>query len=199
MVRLLDGAKSMREDLVTLRRALHAEPEIGLHLPKTEEQVLGELDGLPLEVTTGSATTSVTVLCGAGAGRRASDAPAVLLRADMDARPVQEETGLDFASTIEGAMHACGHDLHIAMLSGAPRLHAAHRDQLVGDVVFMFQPSEEMHDGAAVMVAEGVLDAAGRRMDAAYALHVFASAFPNGKFCSRSGAATIRPLDSWEA
>ena len=96
----------------------------------------------------------------------------MLLRADMDALPIDEESGLDFAAT-NGAMHACGHDLHTSSLVGGARLLAQHRDHLRGDVVLMFQPGEEGWDGAGVMIEEGVLDAAGRRADAAYGMHVF--------------------------
>src|SRR3712207_8499143 len=103
---------------------------------------------------------------------RSRPGPAVLLRGDMDALPVQEETGLDFSSEIDGVMHACGHDLHTAMLVGAARLLHAHRAGLAGDVVFMFQPGEEGWDGAGHMLAEGVLDAAGPRVSSAYGMHV---------------------------
>jgi amidohydrolase len=84
-------------------------------------------------------------------------------------------------------MHACGHDLHTAALVGAARLLARHRDALKGDVVFMFQPGEEGFDGAGVMIREGVLEASGKRVDAAYAMHVFSSHMPSGVFCSRPG------------
>lgn len=176
----------MSDDLTDLRSRLHREPEIGLELPRTQETVLTELDGLGYEVSTGTATTSVVaVLRG---GRRADQDPAtVLLRADMDALPVAEETGLDCAAT-NGAMHACGHDLHTAGLVGAARLLSVHRDHLEGDVVLMFQPGEEGWDGAGVMIEEGVLDAAGRRADAAYGMHVFSSVFGNGQFASRHGS-----------
>jgi amidohydrolase len=170
-------------ELTRLRRAIHAEPEIGLRLPLTQEKVLAALDGLPLEVTVGSALTSVTaVLRGAG-----GPGPVVLLRADMDALPVAERTGLDFASRIDGAMHACGHDLHAAMLVGAARLLSARRADLPGSVVFMFQPGEEGCGGARFMIEEGVLDAAGARADAAYALHVASAELPAGVFSSREG------------
>ena len=186
---LRDDARGMRHELTALRHALHADPEIGLDLPRTQHRVLSALEGLPLEITTGRCASSVTaVLRGTHPRRPQVDAPAVLLRADMDALPVQEATGLPFTSRNAGVMHACGHDLHTAMLSGAAHLLAAHRDHLQGDVVFMFQPGEEMHDGASVMVSEGVLDAPGRRVDAAYGMHVFAADFPTGRFCSRSGA-----------
>ena len=154
---LHDDALAMADDLTRLRSELHREPEIGLVLPRTQERVLSELDGLGLEISTGTATTSVTAVLRGGA--RDAQAPrTVLLRADMDALPVAEESGLDFASN-NGAMHACGHDLHTASLVGAARLLAQHRDHLRGDVVLMFQPGEEGWDGAGVMIEEGVLDA----------------------------------------
>ncbi len=183
---LYDDAHSMAGDLAELRKRLHAEPEIGLDLPRTQEQVLRELDGLGLEISTGTDTTSVTAVLRGGA-RNADDPRTVLLRADMDALPVAEETGLDFAST-NGAMHACGHDLHTTGLIGGARLLAQHRDRLRGDVVLMFQPGEEGWDGAGVMIREGVLDAAGRRADAAYGMHVFSAMLPSARFASRPGS-----------
>ena len=182
---LYDDARTIADDLTELRRELHREPEIGLDLPRTQERVLRELDGLGLEISTGSATTSITAVLRGGA-REETTPRTVLLRADMDALPVGEETGLDFAST-NGAMHACGHDLHTAALVGAARLLSAHRDRLRGDVVLMFQPGEEGWDGAGVMIEEGVLDAAGPRVDAAFGMHVFSSMLPQGRFTSRPG------------
>ncbi|MEU4746321.1 M20 family metallopeptidase [Actinosynnema sp. NPDC023658] len=181
---VIEDAAAIQDELVALRRRLHAEPEIGLRLPRTQDEVLAALDGLPLELTLGEALTSVT-----GVLRGARPGPVVLLRADMDALPVQERTGLDYASRVDGAMHACGHDLHTAMLVGAAHLLAARREELAGDVVFMFQPGEEGWDGSAAMIAEGVLDAAGRRADAAYALHVFSAGVPHGVFSARPGTA----------
>jgi amidohydrolase len=180
---LLDDARAQQDDLVALRRALHADPEIGLELPRTQEKVLAALDGLPVEVTPGSPGLSsiVGVLRGGRSGGRS-----VLLRADMDALPVVEETGLDFAAT-NGAMHACGHDLHTSMLVGAARLLSAHRDELGGDVIFMFQPGEEGYDGARHMVEAGVLDAAGARPEAAFFMHVASSTFPSGTVAVRPG------------
>ncbi|WP_219412518.1 M20 metallopeptidase family protein [Pseudonocardia nigra] len=172
----------MRDELVRLRHRLHAEPELGLHLPRTQEKVLEALDGLPLEVGTGTASTSVTAVL-----RGARPGGTVLLRGDMDALPVAEKTGVGYASRVDGAMHACGHDLHTTMLAGAAHLLAARRDRLAGDVVFMFQPGEEGHDGAASMIAEGVLDAAGPRVDAAYGLHVMSAGLAPGSFRTRRG------------
>ena len=182
---LHDDARSMSGDLAELRKELHREPEIGLDLPRTQEKVLRELDGLGLEISTGTGTTSVTAVLRGGA-RDGDDPKTVLLRGDMDALPIDEESGLDFAAT-NGAMHACGHDLHTASLVGGARLLSQHRDRLRGDVVFMFQPGEEGWDGAGVMIEEGVLDAAGRRADAAYGMHVFSSMLPHGQFASRPG------------
>ncbi|TFV61829.1 amidohydrolase [Geodermatophilus sp. DF01-2] len=185
---LLDDARSLHPDLVRLRRALHREPEVGLVLPRTQERVLEALAGLPLEISTGDAATSVTaVLRG---GRRTTSPTTVLLRGDMDALPVTEErsgTDADDHLATNGAMHACGHDLHTAALVGAARLLSGHRDTLTGDVVFMFQPGEEGWDGAGTMITEGVLDAAGRRADHAYALHVFSNLVPSGLVASRPG------------
>ncbi len=179
---IADLAADVQEDLVQLRRALHQIPELGLSLPRTQEHVLAALDGLPLEISTGDSLSSVTaVLRGGSPGGRS-----VLLRGDMDALPVVERTGAPFAATGD-TMHACGHDLHTAMLVGAARVLTAQRSTLPGDVVFMFQPGEEGHDGARHMVSEGVLDAAGKRIDAAFALHVTSSLLPAGQFASRTG------------
>ena len=180
--RLHDDARSLSPDLIRLRHTLHRAPEIGLSLPITQETVLRELDGLGLEVTTGDTLSSVTAVL-----RGERPGPAVLLRADMDALPVAEATGLAFASQIDGAMHACGHDLHTAMLVGAARLLASNREDVRGDVVLMFQPGEEGWDGAGLMLAEGVLDAAGHPVTSAYGMHVFSSRYPRGSFTTRPG------------
>ncbi|MGE7433762.1 M20 metallopeptidase family protein [Kitasatospora sp. NPDC001175] len=180
----VERARELQGELAELRRALHREPELGLHLPRTQEKVLAALDGLPLEISTGRSLSSVTaVLRGTGA-----PGGAVLLRGDMDALPVQETTGLDYASRIDGRMHACGHDLHTAGLVGAARLLCDRREQLSGDVVFMFQPGEEGFNGAGMMIDEGVLDAAGKKPDAAYAIHVTSSQIPCGAVYARPGA-----------
>lgn len=184
---LLDDATEISDELTRLRRDLHREPEIGLQLPRTQERVLAALDDLPLEISLGESTTSVTAVLRGGAGTKGGDAPAVLLRGDMDALPVGERSDLDFRSQVDGAMHACGHDLHTAMLVGAGRLLAEQRHRLEGDVVLMFQPGEEGWDGASHMVREGVLDAAGPRVDAAFGLHVFSSLEPSGFFRTRPG------------
>jgi hippurate hydrolase len=182
-VDLLDDARSLHDELIALRRELHRDPEVGLELPRSQERVLAALDGLPLTVTTGRAGLSSVVAVlrgGASTGR------AVLLRGDMDALPIAEETGLEFAST-NGAMHACGHDFHTSMLVGAARVLCAHREALAGDVVFMFQPGEEGFDGARHMIEDGLLDATDTTPEAAFALHVASAAYPSGVVAVRPG------------
>jgi len=169
----------MADEIAELRHAIHREPEIGLDLPKTQAKVLAALEGLPLEITTGRALSSVTAVLRGG-----RPGPVVLLRGDMDALPVTEETQLPYASTVPGVMHACGHDGHTAMLAGAARLLSARQAELPGSVIFMFQPGEEGCAGARYMIDEGVLDAAGERPVAAYALQ----RLPCGMFSTRPGA-----------
>lgn len=181
-------AAEIGPELVDLRRALHAEPELAFDLPDTQAAVLDALAGLGLEITTGTALSSVVAVLRGGAGDvTGADRPVILLRADMDALPVAELLDLPHRSRRDGLMHACGHDLHVAGLVGAARLLHARHDQLAGDVVLMFQPGEEGPGGAEVMLAEGLLDAAGRRPDAAYALHVYASGHPLGVWFGRPG------------
>ncbi|GAA3795210.1 M20 metallopeptidase family protein [Cellulomonas soli] len=175
-------AEAQLPDVVALRHALHRTPEIGLALPATQALVLAALDGLDLEVRTGTGLSSVVAVL-----RGARPGPAVLLRGDMDALPVTERSGEPFSSQHEGVMHACGHDLHVAGLVGAARLLAARRAQIAGSVVLMFQPGEEGDHGARLMIEEGVLDAAGERVVAAYGLHVMSSTLPTGLVTSRPG------------
>jgi len=171
-------AATLLPDLIELRRAIHAEPELGLRTPKTAAKITAALAGLPLEYREGPSTSGlVAVLRGAKPGR------SVVLRADTDALPLQEDTGLAFASRERGAMHACGHDSHVAMLVGAARLLTARRRDLAGSVLFMFQPGEEGWHGARFMLEDGLLDPL---PDAAFALHVMPNA-PHGLFSSREG------------
>ena len=181
---LLSEARALAPELAALRHDLHRTPEIGLHLPKTQARLLEALDGLGLEITTGAALSSVVAVL-----RGARPGPAVLLRGDMDALPVTEDSGESFSSEHAGVMHACGHDLHVAGLVGAARLLAARREELAGSVVLMFQPGEEGDHGARTMIEEGVLDAAGERVVAAYGVHVVSSMIPTGVVTGRAGAA----------
>ncbi len=150
---LLDEARGIQDEVVDIRRRLHRRPEIGLQLPWTQRLVVEELERLGLEPRLGESITSVTsMIDGARPG------PTIVLRADMDALPVHENTGLDFASEVNGAMHACGHDTHVAMLLGAARLLVERREDLAGRVLLMFQPGEEGLGGARTMLEEGLLD-----------------------------------------
>lgn len=179
---ILEDAARIADEIAELRHDIHREPEIGLDLPNTQRKVLAALEGLPLRISTGRELTSVTAVL-----RGAMPGPSVLLRGDMDALPVTEATGLPYASRIDGVMHACGHDLHTAMLAGAARLLSARQADLAGSVIFMFQPGEEGYAGARYMIEEGVLDAAGERPAAAYGLHVISHELPNGAFSTRPG------------
>ena len=177
----LDHATSLQPELVALRRSLHAHPEVGNDLPWTQQRIVEALDGLDLEVTLGHSVSSVVAVL-----RGARPGPTVLLRGDMDGLPVTEQTGLEYASTT-GAMHACGHDLHMAGLVGAAHLLSARRDELAGSVVFMFQPGEEGPGGAKPMIEEGLLEVTGEKPVAAYGIHVFPG--ERGLFTYRPGTA----------
>ncbi|GGM81404.1 hippurate hydrolase [Longimycelium tulufanense] len=177
---LVAEARALQPRTVALRRELHRRPEQGLRLPATQAAVLRYLSDLPLQVRQGQSVSSVVaVLEGARPG------PTVLLRGDMDALPLTENTGLEFASEVPGTMHACGHDMHVAMLASAARLLCMRREQLAGQVVFMFQPGEEGHHGARYMLDEGLLDVTGEKPAKALALHVTSTL--------RSGLVQCRP------
>jgi hippurate hydrolase len=163
--------------IVALRRDIHREPELGFDTEKTAEKVLAALEGLPLDIETGVARNGiVATLEGEG------DGPTVALRADMDALPILEDTGLPFASETEGKMHACGHDGHTSMLVGAAHALSGRRDQLGGNVKFIFQPAEEGGGGGKVMVDEGVADG----VSSIFALHLWPG-LPFGKIATKAG------------
>src|SRR5438034_4061735 len=148
----LDEARALLPAAVTLRRRIHAKPELGLDLPLTTAAVLDELRGLDVGIARASSTSGLIVtLTGTGSG--AQDGRTILLRGDMDALPMPEDTGLDYASEFPGRMHACGHDSHPAMLVQAVHLLHRHRDALAGTVKFMFQPGEEGYGGSRLMIA----------------------------------------------
>jgi amidohydrolase len=185
---LRKASRDLLDDMVTLRRTLHEWPEIGNDLPITRENVLEALDGLPLDVTLHETTSGIAaILDGAKPG------PTVLLRGDMDALPLTEDTGLDFTSRTDGCMHACGHDTHTAMLVGAAKLLSAQRGDIAGRVLFMFQPGEEGNHGARFMLEEGLLDLPARAdgsaspVTGAFALHI-TSSLPTGWLSCRGGS-----------
>jgi amidohydrolase len=174
------AAEAEQGATLELRRAIHADPEIGLDCARTTAKLKASLAGLPLAIRDSKATSGfVARLDGSRPGRT------VLLRGDMDALPIHEETGLDFASATAGHMHACGHDTHSAMLASAARILCARRDDIAGTILFMFQPGEEGMHGARHMISEGLID--DPAPDAAFALHVFPNV-PGGIVACRSGA-----------
>ena len=177
---LLEQAKAMLPELQIIRRDLHRIPEFGLDLPNTLARILEEISPLG-QITLGKQLSSAVLHI-----KGSKPGPTVLLRADMDALAVQEDTGLDFAST-NSFMHACGHDLHMAIGIGAARLLHAEKENLEGDVLIWFQPGEEGHHGADIMLEEGALMVSGQKPIFAYGLHVFSS-YPLGMFGSRAGA-----------
>ena len=183
-----EEAHDLLDEMVALRRTLHRWPEIGNHLPITRENVLASIEGLPLDVTLHETTSGIAALLTGG-----KPGPTVLLRGDMDALPMPEDTGLDFSSQVDNAMHACGHDTHTSMLMGAAKLLSARQADLPGRVLFMFQPGEEGYAGARFMLEEGLLNVGPHAADGsdspvtgAFALHA-SSAAPTGFFSTRPG------------
>ncbi len=191
--RLLDEAKQLLPEAVKLRRRIHAQPELGLQTPLTTQAVSESLQGLDIQIARGPSTTGLIVsLAGRQAGARTGKT--ILLRGDMDALPMPEDTGLPFASEIENRMHACGHDAHTTMLVEAVHLLHRHRDEFAGTVKFMFQPGEEGYHGARFMIEDGLLDA-DPKPDAAFAMHIL----PNlraGALAGRAGPA-MASADRW--
>jgi amidohydrolase len=178
-----DAAASEQPTTVALRREIHADPELGLDCPRTRDRLKAALAGLPLAIRDSERTSGfVALLEGTDPG---DGSRTVLLRGDMDALPIHEATGLDFASRTDGAMHACGHDSHSAMLAAAAKLLSGRRDTFAGRILFMFQPGEEGHHGAREMIAEGLLD--DPVPDAAFALHIWPN-LPGGIVACRAGA-----------
>jgi hippurate hydrolase len=174
------AAEAGRDELINLRRAIHAEPELGLDCPRTRDKLEAALADLPLTIRrSGHCTGFIAELAGAKPGRT------IVLRGDMDALPIQEVTGLDFASREAGRMHACGHDSHSAMLASAARILCGQRDQLAGRILFMFQPGEEGHHGGRIMLEEGLLG--DPLPDAAFALHIWPT-LSHGAVACRAGA-----------
>ncbi len=180
------AAEAMLPSMIDVRRRLHRVPEIGLQIPKTQAIVAEEVRKLGLEPVLGRSTTSVTAtIQGTGTGARADRT--IVLRGDMDALPLTEESGLDFASEHPGVMHACGHDTHVAMVLGGARLLLDRRDRFAGRVVLMFQPGEEGHHGARVMIEDGLLDGIeGTAGAAAFAIHI-STRYPTGTLNLRHG------------
>ena len=186
-VGVLEQAAGVFDQTVKLRRNLHRWPELGNDLPKTREQVMEQIQHLPLDITLHSTTSGIAaMLTGDKPG------PTVLLRGDMDALPMPEDTDIDFKSNVDGMMHACGHDQHTAMLVGAAKVLSARKSEIAGRVLFMFQPGEEGFGGANYMLDEGILDVphltdgSESPVTGAFALHVSTN-IPNGMLAIKGG------------
>ncbi len=187
---ILEQANDLFDETVTLRRELHKWPELGNHLPRTRDAVLAALQGLPLDITLHETTSGIAAML---TGDKPGDT--VLIRGDMDALPMPEDTSLDFKSNIENAMHACGHDTHTSMLVGAAKLLSARKADITGRVLFMFQPGEEGFNGATEMLNEGLLDVGTESpITGAYAIHA-ASNIPGG-FVGLKGGTIMASSDS---
>jgi hippurate hydrolase len=187
---ILEQANDLFDETVTLRRELHKWPELGNHLPRTRDAVLAALQGLPLDITLHETTSGIAAML---TGDKPGDT--VLIRGDMDALPMPEDTSLEFKSNIENAMHACGHDTHTAMLVGAAKLLSARKADITGRVLFMFQPGEEGFNGATEMLNEGLLDVGTESpITGAYAIHA-SSNIPGG-FVGLKGGTIMASSDS---
>ena len=163
---LLSAARAIQPMIVDDRRRIHSHPELAYQEAQTSGLVRTRLEELGIPFQSGVAETGVVATIKGGLG----EGPCVLLRADMDALPIDERSGVEFASQVPGVMHACGHDAHTAMLLGAARLLFERRSGFAGTVKLMFQPAEEGAAGAPRMIAAGVLT--DPPVDAAFALHV---------------------------
>jgi amidohydrolase len=159
-------AEALREELIARRRDFHKHPELGFEEVRTAGIVAQELTRLGLEVQTGVGKTGVVGLLEGG-----REGPTVLVRADMDALPIQEENQFDYVSVNPGKMHACGHDGHTAIALGVVKLLSGYRDQIAGRIKFVFQPAEEIVGGARAMVEDGVLK--DPRPDVTLGLHLW--------------------------
>lgn len=179
MTASLQIPQQLADDVVAWRRDFHRHPETAFNEHRTAGVVAQRLRALGFEVTTGIATTGVVgVLRGSKPGKT------IMLRADMDALPIEEETTHDFRSTIAGTMHACGHDGHVAILLGAAQLIADRQDELAGTICLVFQPAEEGYGGAKVMLEQGLIERF--KIERAYGLHI-SSAYPTGMLGFREG------------
>ncbi|NME83351.1 M20 family metallopeptidase [Clostridium sp. SM-530-WT-3G] len=174
MNKIMSQAREIEQDLITIRRTIHSNPEVGGVLPKTKSYVIEKLKEFGYEPKEICESGIVATIEGSKPGKT------FLLRADMDALPVDEETEFDFKSK-NGCMHACGHDMHTAMLLGAAKLLRENQDQIQGTVKLVFQPDEEGFTGAKKMIEAGVLK--NPDVDVAMAMHVHSGTPSNLVLC----------------
>lgn len=173
---LWSKCKDLQNELVSMRRDLHKIPELGLNLPKTRAYVTAKLDeyGIPYKLSEKDSSIIATI-------KGSKPGKTIALRADMDALPITENTGLEFSSEHPGCMHACGHDTHAAMLLGAAKVLAENKDELCGEVRLLFQTAEELAKGSAIVIENGGIDG----VDAVFGTHIgtiLNKDIPAGKF-----------------
>ena len=149
MPNILDKSKGIEDYIVSFRREMHENPELSGQEVRTQARIIEELEKLGVEYRKAGRTSIIAWIKGDKPGK------IVMLRGDIDALPVLEESGVEFASTQEGLMHACGHDTHTAMLLGAVKLLSGMKDQINGEVRFFFQEAEETFEGAKLIIADG--------------------------------------------
>ena len=183
--KILAIAKEIEPRLIQIRRDIHSHPELGLQEERTAKLVADTLEELGLEVKRNFFATGVVGLLKGG-----KPGKTLLIRADMDALPVQEENDLPYRSTCDGKMHACGHDAHTTWLLGTAMILSRLKEDLCGNVKFMFQPAEEAPGGADEMIHEGLLE--NPKVDMAMAAHVSAD-MPVGKLIIQDGPVTANP------
>lgn len=194
IVSIREHATEYLDRAIAMRRQLHQWPELGNDLPITRDTVLADIEDLGLDITLHESTSGIAAML-----EGSTPGPTILLRGDMDALEMPEDTGLDFSSRVDGCMHACGHDTHTAMLATAARVLSERKDEIAGRVLFMFQPGEEGHHGAKYMLEEGLLDVGPMSdgtespVDAAFAIHA-TSSLPTG-FVSTKGGPVMASAD----
>ena len=186
---IVEKASGIHEEAVRLRRMIHEYPELGFEEHKTAEIIANYLKGLGIEVTTGVAKTGVV-----GILRGENEGPVLALRADIDALPIYEKTDVAYKSKNPGVMHACGHDMHTAMLLSAANVLSQNKQHISGTIKFIFQPAEEMKGGGIMMVDEGVLH--NPTVDHAFAFHVWPE-LATGTYGFRNGA-IMASMDSFD-
>jgi len=179
---LWEKCEEIESDIVEMRRELHQIPELGFHLPKTRAYVIRKLEeiGVPYILSEKDSSIVATMKC-------ARPGKTLAFRADMDALPIQEETGLSFASLHNSCMHACGHDAHTAMLLAALQVLYPHKEELSGEIRFLFQTAEELAKGATILIEEGAL----KGVDAIFGMHIGSildKSIPSGTMACIPGA-----------
>ena len=182
-----ERALQLKEETVAHRRWFHTNAEVGLNMPKGQAYVLAELEKLGIEAKPCGHGVTATV---------GKPGKCILLRADMDALPMKEESGLDFACPTGTEAHCCGHDFHVAMLLTAAKMLKENEDQLDGTVKFMFQPAEETFEGAADMIANGIME--NPKPDAALAYHVTSGKMPVGIYMYNATGTMMFSVDGFK-